>query len=96
MISLRVPMMSAPPIWRRRVDGQRRGQHVAGDDGPLVGEPLLAVDDAVQLDADVGSIKAVIASKATTIGNVAGAGAAVVRRAPVAAANSAIFSAETR
>ena len=54
VISLRVPMMSVPPIWRSALDGERRGEHVAGHDRALVGEPLLAVHDAVQLDADLG------------------------------------------
>ena len=50
VISLVVPMMSLPAIWRRRRDGQRRGEHVAGDDRPLVGELLLAVHDPEQVD----------------------------------------------
>ena len=54
VISLEVAMMSVPAIWRSPLDGQRRGQPVADDDRSLVHEPLLAVDDVVQLDADLG------------------------------------------
>ena len=47
--------------------------------------------DAVQLDVDIGR-KEFIASKAITIGNVAGPASAE----PVAAASSRTFSADTR
>ena len=48
--SLVVAMMSAPPIWRSPVDGERRAELVAGHQRALVGEALLAVDDAGQVD----------------------------------------------
>ena len=48
--SLVVPMMSLPRDLAQARDGQRRGQHVAGDDRPLVGELLLAVHDPEQVD----------------------------------------------
>ena len=50
VISLLVAMMSAPPIWRSAGHGERGAELVAGHEGTGVGEALLAVDDAVQVD----------------------------------------------
>ena len=50
VISLVVAMMSAPPIWRSPVTVSVGAELVAGHERAGVGEALLAVDDAVQVD----------------------------------------------